>query len=397
MILSPRSVATAVLVLLMFGLAPVAAESAPAGPPIEINAILSLTGFGAFIGSSEATALRAMEAEVNATTGIHGRPLHFNIVDDQTNTQLDVQIVNDLLSKNVPLILGPNIPAACLATGPIIDKTGPVSICLNPFGHPAPGSYQFQPFADSFQVAAATLRFFRERRLTRIAMINATDGTGRDADAAFEYAFGLPENRGLTLVAQEHYGAGDVSVAAQIAHIKATNPQAIISYNTGTAFGTVLHGLHDGGVDVPVATGGGNMTFAQMQQYGQFLPTDQEFAAQLSFAPGSVGPGPLRDKQRAFLETLKKAGLRPEAGNEIVWDPAALAVDVMRNIPVGAGPSAARAYLSKVRGWVGVDGVYDFIGYPQRGIGINTVLIMAWDPGSKTFLPISGRGGAKKG
>jgi branched-chain amino acid transport system substrate-binding protein len=388
--------AAALCALLTCVLVPVAAHAAPAGPPIEINAILSLTGNGAFIAGSEANALRVMEAEVNAGSGIHGRPVHFTILDDQTNPQIDVQIVNDLLSKNVPLILGPNIPAACLATGPIIEKSGPVSICLNPFGHPAAGSFQFLPFSDSFQVAAATLRFFRERGLTRIAMINATDGTGRDADQAFANAFSLPENRGLALVVQEHYAAADVSVAAQIAHIKSVNPQAIISYNTGAPFGTVLHGLHDAGVDVPIITGGGNMTFAQMQQYGQFLPSDMEFGAQLAFAPGAVGPGPLRDKQLAFVESLKKAGIRPDAGHESVWDPASLAVEIMRNIPVGAGPSAARAYLSTLHGWVGIDGVYDFIGYPQRGIGINEVLILRWDANTKTFVPFSGRGGAKK-
>jgi branched-chain amino acid transport system substrate-binding protein len=328
--------------------------------------------------------------------GIQGRPLHFNILDDQTNTQLDVQFANDLAAKKVPLFLGPNIPAACFATGPIIDKTGPLSLCLNPFGHPAPGSYQYAPFADSYQVAAGTLRYYRERGITRIAMLNATDGTGRDSDLAFAYAFRLPENRNMTLVAQEHYAPGDVSVSAQLAHIKATNPQALISYNTGAPFGTVLRGMHDDGIDVPVATSGGNMTYGQMQQYAQFIPSELDFGAQLAFAPGDIAPGPVRDKQLAFVATLKKASLRPEAGYETVWDPAQLAVDIMRHIPADADAAAARAYLAKLHGWVGLDGVYDFIGFPQRGIGVNAVLIMRWDPSTKTFVPASRRGGAKR-
>jgi len=45
---------------------------------------------------------------------------------------------------------------------------------------------------------------------------------------------------------------------------------------------------------------------------------------------------------------------------------------------------------------VGLDGVYDFIGFPQRGIGVNAVLIMRWDPSTKTFVPASRRGGAKR-
>jgi len=71
-------------------------------------------------------------------------------------------------------------------------------------------------------------------------------------------------------------------VSAQLAHIKATNPQALISYNTGAPFGTVLRGMHDDGIDVPVATSGGNMTYGQMQQYAQFIPSELDFGAQLA-------------------------------------------------------------------------------------------------------------------
>jgi branched-chain amino acid transport system substrate-binding protein len=386
-----RLVAACVAVL---AVATQSAGAAPSGPPIEINAILSTTGNGAFIGSTEANALRIIEAEVNASGGIHGRPLRFTVFDDATNPQLDIQLTNELIAKKVPLILGPNIPAGCAAVGPIIDKTGPLGLCLNPFGHPAPGSYQFNPFADSYQVAAGTLRFYRERGFTRIAMINATDGTGRDSDLAFASAFRLPENRNLQLVTQEHYAPGDVSVAAQIAHIKASDPQAIISYNTGAPFGTVLRSLHDAGLDVPVATSGGNMTNAQMNAYAQFLPTEIDFGAQISFAPGVVAPGPLRDKQLAFVESLKRGGAKPEAGYDTLWDPAQLAIEIMRHIPPDGDSAAARAYLASLHGWTGVDGVYDFVGYPQRGLGVNAVLILKWDAATKTFKPASRRGGA---
>ena len=117
--------------------------------PLDVNAIISTTGGAAFIGNIEVRALRVLEDQINASGGIHGRPMHFNVLDDQTNPQLDVQFANQLAAKDVPLFLGPNIPAGCFATGPIVEKTGPLSLCLNPFGHPPPGSYQFAPFPDS--------------------------------------------------------------------------------------------------------------------------------------------------------------------------------------------------------------------------------------------------------
>ncbi len=371
----------------------VRAAAPPAGPPVEINAILSTTGVGSFIGTAEAKALAVLEAEVNAGGGIHGRPLHFNVLDDTSNPQVTVQLVNQLTAQKVPLFLGPMTPPACLATAGLIDKTGPVSICLNPFGHPPPGSYQFNPFPDSYEVAAATVRYARLHNWTRIAMINATDGTGHDSDNSFAAAFRLPENRDVTLVDEEHYAAGDVSVSAQIARIKAANPQAIVSFNTGTPFGTVLRGLHDAGLDLPVLTGGGNMTIGQMKSYEQFLPTEMLFGGQISFAPGDIAPGPIHDDQTAFVADLKRAGLKFDGGYAIVWDPAMLAVEIIRHVGTDATPAAAREYFANLHGWTGTDGVFDFKSYPQRGVGANSVLVMRWNKTSQSFEPASRRGG----
>jgi branched-chain amino acid transport system substrate-binding protein len=393
MIFSVRSFVAA-LGILALG-APAAGADAVSGPPVELYAILSTTGAAAFIGNIEVKALQVIEAETNAAGGIHGRPLHFNVLDDESNPQQDVQRANELVAKGVAVFLGPNIPAGCAAAGPIIEKTGPVGLCLNPFGHPAPGSYQYSPFPDSYQVAAANVRFFRERGITRIAMINATDGSGRDSDLAFAAALKLPENRGVTLVAQEHYGAGDVSVTAQLAHIKAANPQAIISYNTGTPFGTVLRGLYDAGMNLPVATSGGNANIRQVAEYARFLPSELDFGAVISFAPGDADVPAVRERQVGMINTLKKAGLRPEAGYEAIWDPAELAIETLRHIPLDGSREAAFGYLSKLQGWTGIDGVYDFTRYPQRGVGMDSVLIVRWDAATNSLVPASRGGGAK--
>jgi branched-chain amino acid transport system substrate-binding protein len=393
MLLTLRRLAVVVGILAFSSSAAAADTVGPA--PLDVYAILSTTGGAAFIGNIEVRALRVLEAEINASGGINGRPMHFNVLDDQTNPQLDVQFANELAAKDVPLFLGPNIPAGCFATGPIIEKTGPLSLCLNPFGHPPPGSYQFAPFPDSYQVAAGVVRFFRLRGITRIAMINATDGSGSDSDLAFGAAFKLPENRTMALVAQEHYGAGDVSVTAQLARIKAAKPQAIISYNTGAPFGTVLRGLFDAGIDLPVATSGGNANDRQIEQYAGFLPAELDFGALISFVPGDAGDRQVRDKQMKMIDTLKKAGMRPEAGFSSIWDAAELAVDVLRHLPPNGGRASALAYLSKLQRWIGIDGIYDFVRYPQRGVGIDSVLIVRWDVASKTLVPASRGGGAK--
>jgi branched-chain amino acid transport system substrate-binding protein len=51
------------------------ASTARAADPYEINAILSLTGRVSFVGTTDQQALKALEALINRTGGIHGRPL----------------------------------------------------------------------------------------------------------------------------------------------------------------------------------------------------------------------------------------------------------------------------------------------------------------------------------
>jgi branched-chain amino acid transport system substrate-binding protein len=386
--LSARRCTTGALALVaaIAGASTMPVRAATSGAPVEIPVVVSTSGAGAFFGQAEARALKVVEATVNAGSGVRGRPVAFNILDDQTNPQTAVQLVSGLAAKNAPMFLGPSTPGSCFAVNPLIDKTGPVGLCLNPAGHPQPGSYQFATFSDSPEVASAFMRFFRDRGFTRIAMINATDASGHDAELAFDAAFRLPENAKLVKVAEEHYAPGDISVSAQLSRIKGANPQAIVSYNTGLPFGTVLRGMRDAGIDVPVATSGGNMTYGQMQTYAAFLPTEVLFGGTVAWSPGDAKLADVKKLQLAYVAALEKAGYKPEGGYATVWDPALLAVAVLNALGPDADASKVRAYLADLQGWDGIQGVYDFKRFPQRGVGADATLVMRWDATKKAFV-----------
>ena len=127
--------------------------------------------------------------------------------------------------------------------------------------------------------AAVVLRYLKERGLRRVAMLNATDATGQAEDRALEAAFFYPEFRDMQLVAHLHFARTDVTVTAQMAQIKAANPQALISWNVGSAFGTVAHAIHEAGLDaLPLMAAGGNASAGQIKQLAGFLPADMHFA-----------------------------------------------------------------------------------------------------------------------
>ena len=59
----------------------------------------------------------------------------------------------------------------------------------------------------------------------------------------------------------------------------------MITWSTGTPFGTLIHGLTDAGVEVPVSSTNGNQTFAQMKAYAGFLPKQLFFPSTLAITP----------------------------------------------------------------------------------------------------------------
>jgi branched-chain amino acid transport system substrate-binding protein len=201
----------------------------------------------------------------------------------------------------------------------------------------------------------------------------------------------LPENREVQIVAREHFNPSDVSVSAQIETIKAAQPQAFIAWSTGAPVGTIFKGIVQAGLEVPVGTTDGNMTFAQMTQYAAFLPK-QLFMPSAEWA--MHGSTSKRDPavvaaQEKFDAIFEAAGVVPDVASALAWDPAMIVVDALRKLGPSATASQVRDYISHLKGFGGVDGVYDFEREPQRGLDESDAVVTLWDPAEKTWRPVS--------
>jgi branched-chain amino acid transport system substrate-binding protein len=364
---------------------------ARAATPVQINVILSLTGSSAFIGMAEQQSLGVLEKIVNAHGGIGGAPVTFAIADDASNPQNTLQLTNALVAKHVPVIIGPSYTSGCNAIAPLLEKTGPVQYCLSPGIHAAIGGFVFSAGAGTDATAATEVRFFRERGLTRFAMIALTDASGQDHEQQVTAALKLPENSGMQLVATEHYNSADVSVAAQLARIKAAQPQALITTATGVAFGTVLRNLADSGLDIPTTASAGDMSFTQMVQYRAFAPKELLFMATHGVAPDpAITGGPALEAQTTYFKNLAAAKVLPSYLASLAWDPALIVVDALRKLGANATSEQVHKYIGELHGWSGINGVYDFRG-SQRGIGQNAVVTYRWDGLSQRFVIVSAR------
>jgi branched-chain amino acid transport system substrate-binding protein len=386
-----RSLAVAALAVAVAAFPYASAAQAPA--TLHVPVIISLTGLAAFIGKGEQQDLQRIEEIVNKQGGINHRRVQFDIADDASNPQTAVQLANQIIAQKAPVMIGAGLTQDCNAMAPLIRDRGPVEYCLSPGINPAAGGFIFSSSVSLRDCALVAIRYFRERGLTRLAILSSTDATGQEIDQDYDLAKALPENRQIQFVAREHFNLNDVSVGAQIARIKAANPQALLTWTVGPAFGTELHGISDGGLDVPVLGSNGDMVYGQLRQYKGFMPKELIFNGVLASSRDSLGSGPITAAQNVYFNAFKAAGIQPDFPNTLAWDPALIVLDAYRHLGFNATAQQFRAYMNGLHGWVGINGVYDFRDGTQHGIGQNAVIMSRWDPAREEFFPVSKRAG----
>ena len=364
-----------------------------AAEPFTINVILSLSGYAAFIGGQEQVGLRAVEDLTNKSGGINGTPVHFEIVDDASNPANAIQLANQIVAKNVPVMLGPSLTSNCESVFPRILESGPVTYCFSPALYPKPDSFGFSSGPSTRDLNVAAVRYFRARGWKRVALLTTTDASGQDGERQGLAALGLPENKDMQLVANEHFALSDLSIAAQVERMKAAHPDVVLAWVTGTPSGTALHGLHDGGLDVPVLLNAGNIVAKQIQSYSAFLPKTLIFPGLLYMAP-QMNKNPLvRAEGRRFVDELKALGSPPVLLAALAYDPARIVVDAFRKNGTNATAKQIRDYIEHVKNFPGVNGMMNYTDGSQRGIGVDGVVIVRWDEAQQNFVPMSHPGG----
>lgn len=381
-----RRFATAALALALCA----AFATARAADNYEINVILPQTGGASFLGKAEQHALELVRKTVNAGGGIHGKQLQFKFYDDQSSPQTAVQMANQVLATKPSVMIGPAIVAMCNAVAPLV-KDGPVMYCMSPGIHPPAGSYVFTSSVSTHDLENALIRYFRLRGWTRIALITSTDASGQDAERGVDEVLKLPENKDVKLVERVHFNPTDVSVAAQIERVKAAKPQAFIAWSTGAPIATIFKGIVQAGLDVPVATTDGNMTYAQMKQYAAFLPKQLYFpsAAWAARGPGADVPASVKKAQDEFYAAYQAEGAAPDAAANHGWGPAMTVIDALRKLPADATAAQVRDYLAKQTSYAGINGVYDFEKVPQRGLSVQNAIVTRWDAAQQRWEPVS--------
>jgi branched-chain amino acid transport system substrate-binding protein len=373
----------------------IAAHLAVAQTPYNLNVMEPLTGSGAFLGQGQKAALESLAKSVNHDGGIHGRPVNFIFHDDQTNPQTAVQLLNQVLTTNPPVVLGSSLVAMCNAMAPIL-RNGPLLYCLSPGHSPVPGTYDIASGAPVDDTVQSLFRFFRLKGWTRLALITSSDASGQEADRAIGAVLALPENKSLNLIEHVHFNPTDISVTAQVERVKDAQPQAFVAWTTGTPIATVFRAIEQTGLDVPVGTTAGNFVYSQMKQFAAFVPKELYLAGS-AFTPhdGVYKLDPrVEAVQHKFYAIMDAAGIVPDNMASTSWDAGAIVIDALKKLGPDATAEQLKNYILSLTDYPGINGLYDFKANPTHGLGAAGTVVLRWDGPRQRFVWASAPGGA---
>jgi branched-chain amino acid transport system substrate-binding protein len=379
----PRALAA---VALLLALTPV---RTPAADPFTIDVILPITGGGAFAGDAQQQAMHLYERLVNKTGGIHGRPLHFEIHDDQSNPVIAVQIVNELLPKQPVLILGPSVASTCSAVSPLIAK-GPrtVEYCFSPVAVPPRGGYVFAAIEPARTMLTNGINHLRTMGYHRGALLVATDASGQQNAAIIESVLAGGEGTSLKLVAEERFSPSALGIAAEVAKVKAADPDLILLWANGPAFLMGLRELKNAGLDLPVVTNPFNADDEVLKANAGIVPKTL-FINGLPYQ--GLRPVPaLRATGEEYLRAFAGSGLKPIPELQAYcWDPMKIAITALRALPPGATATQLHDYIENLHDFPGLFGIYDFRSGDNYGLGAEDLPFVRWDASKGDWIPMS--------
>lgn len=226
---------------------------ASAQAPIRIGAFLAVTGPAAFLGDPEQKTLELYIEKLNAAGGVLGRKLELVSYDSAGDAEKARSYVKRLIEQDkVDVIVGGSttgetmaaVPLAEAAQIPFISLAGAVVIV-----EPVKKWVFKTPHTDRMACEKIFVDM-RSRGATKAALISGTGGFDRSMRAE---CLKVAAKHGVTIVADETYGAADTDMTAQLAKIKATpGVQAVLNAGFGQGPAIVTRNYRQLGLAQPL-------------------------------------------------------------------------------------------------------------------------------------------------
>ena len=351
---------------------------------IKIGAFFDLSGPAAFIGTPTKLVADMVVDKINKEGGVSGKEIELVVGDTEGDPAKAVNIAKKFIYKDkVAAIIGPTRTGTGMAVKKIIHG-GKIPAFMTVGGDPViMGGAKLGPFDWVFKSpqrsSVAVKRLFsylKEKGLTKIALLTASDGFGKDGS---RWLTKLAPEFGLTIVAREAFGPRDTDMTAQLTNAKNANPSALVVWTIGPAGSIVSKNKAQLGIDLPLFQCHGLPDPKYIELAGRASEGDRMPATKLMVVDALPESDPQKPVIKEFVRLYtdkyhydKQFPINTHSG--YAWDAIMIVANAMKK--AGTDADALRSAIETTRGYVGVSGVYNLTPEDHNGLDVDSMVIV---------------------
>lgn len=312
---------------------------------IRIGAIFMLSGVGANWGENSQRGADLAVEEVNNSGGINGKKIEIIYQDNQgDNSKEAVNALQNLLSQNIKIVLGPNWTPSGLAVAPIACEKGIVmispSLGVGEFNESCDYLFNLWPHDDKLSEQLGKWLYGKGYR--KVAVLGSNQEWEHAQAEAVKRGF---EGAGGKILAYELVQKGETDFKPSAAKIKSANPDAVVFTNF-TYEHLSARKLRELGVKVP---------------FFSVLIDDEHVQGAAGAFEGAIAVTSFTPIQSFTEKFIAKYGKQPDIGSDTSYDAVKLITEAIK-ISNSTDPQKIRDYILSLSSYSGASGKMKFDG-----------------------------------
>jgi branched-chain amino acid transport system substrate-binding protein len=339
---------------------------------LKIGSVLSATGPASFLGSPEDKTLSLYVDKINSEGGVLGKKIVLVVYDDGGDPNKARTFATRLVEEDhVIAMVGGTTTGTTLAMAPIfedaqipfISLAGAIEI-IDPVR-----KYIFKTPHTDRMACQKIFADLKARGLTKIGMISGTDAFGK---SMHDQCLKVAGDYGITILADESYGAQDSDMTPQLTKIKNTaGLQAVVNPGFGQGPAIVTRNYRQLGITVPLYESHGVASKSYIDLAGPAAEGVRLPAAALLVAEKLPDNDPQKPVVVAYKQAYEKATGQPVStfgGHS--YDGLFILVDAIKRAG-NADPKKIRDEIEKTKGFIGTGGIVNMSPTDHLGLDLS--------------------------
>ena len=364
-----------------------APAAAQANEPIRIGSFLAVTGPASVLGDPELKTLEMLVERVNAEGGVLGRKLQLVSYDSAGDAEKARTFVKRLIEQDkVDVLVGGSstgetmaaVPLAEAASVPFVSLAGAVVIV-----EPVKKWVFKTPHTDRMACEKIFVDM-KARGYSKAALISGSGGFDKSMRAE---CLKVAPKQGMTIVADETYGAADTDMTAQLTKIKGSGAQAVLNAGFGQGPAIVTRNHKQVGVGLPLYQSHGVASKEYIKLSGDAAEGVRLPAAALLVSDLLAAGDPQKPVVTAYrsaYETRYKSEVSTFGGH--AYDGLMLALNAMKAAG-GTDKAKVRDALEATKGYVGTGGIVNMSASDHMGLDLSAFRMLEVKGGTWSLVP----------